>query len=915
MNNIEIYEILFDKAVIPVAQVTGDLKFIKLNPAFSDFLGYSTEELLQINVMDVVAEDDSFGIGEMQKRLAGGGEESYSFEQVFRHKSGKGITGRVKISPLLHSKKNQELYLVQVLDITGQKEIEQAYEEIKEKHETFFNNAPLAYQSLDEDGCFIDVNHYWCYVLGYKKEEVIGKWFGEIVHPDFQGKFKKGFVEFRKKGEMHDVSMKLKKKNGEYLDVVYESCVILNREGKFKQTYCTFKDITERKKSEVDLNNAIELLKKAQKIAKVGYFEHDIKKNESQWSEELFRIFRLDPEKNTASFELFKNQLHPEDRNKVRAANISNKEEAHSELRFLVNGETRYLNGRVEFILDKNGMAEKIQGIMQDVTEQKLGQLALSENEKNYRALVESLTDGVSIVQDGIIKFINKYWLNLIGFSEEEYLGRSFLEFAPEEDRDKIIQIYKDWFNGGKGFVNFESYTKTKDGRKIDLEVTTTFCTYNGKPAELAILRDITERKKAELELKEKNEEILRQNDELTESLEHIHDINTELEEAKEKAEESDRLKSSFLANMSHEVRTPMNGIIGFSGMLLKPGISEEKRNYYANIIIDSSKQLLRIVDDILDISRIETGQVKIINEQVVVNNIISDLFAFYKPKTENQRISLFPHKALNDKDSTILSDYTKLHQVFKNLLNNAFKFTNEGSIKFGYELTGKYLKFYVHDTGIGISSELQDKIFERFRQGEFGLNRKYGGAGLGLAISKNLVELMGGKIWIESEVGKGATFYFTIPYNPVYKKEKTLENKGKAGSKKSKSVILVAEDEEINYLFLEEILEELNVSILHARNGQEAVDICKEHPEVQLVFMDVKMPVMDGYTATKIIKKSRPGLPVIAQTAYAMADDRAHAFSEGCDDFISKPIEKPELIALTNKYLNMDKRYGKGKK
>ncbi len=790
MKATDLNEILFDTLAIPVVQVTTGLKFVKLNKAFANFIGYTKEELLQMSIMDIIDEADSSVITELQKKLTTSDSDMIELEQLFHNKSGDLIWGKV-----------------------------------------------IVYSCLDQNN-------------------------------------------------------------------------------KFEHIIKMIDDITKNKIAGDELSKLADVLDKTQKIARIGYYEGNMKNNTSWWSKETYEILGFDPRNTDPSLETYLSMVHPDDKplfeNRIKLLFGNGGNDFLVECRCVLPDNTiKYISDRIELIKDKDGNPEFFRGIIQDITEQKTSQLALAENDENYRALVESLTDGVCIVQNGIIKFSNKFWLSMTGSNEEEMIGMPFMEFVPVEEREKVGNMYRDWLGGSDGFVNFESFMITRDGRKVDLDITTSFCTFNGEKAELAILRDITNRKMAEFELKEKNEEISQQNDQLTESLERIYNINTELEEAKEKAEESDRLKSAFLANMSHEVRTPMNGIIGFSGLLLKPGIKEEKRNYFANIVIDSSKQLLRIVDDILDISRIETGQVKIINEKVVVNDLLMDLFAFYKLRIENQRVSIFPYKTLNDEESTIFTDKTKLYQVFNNLLNNAFKFTDEGFVKFGYELVKDKLQFYVKDTGIGIAPELHDKIFDRFRQAEIGLNRKFGGTGLGLAISKNFVQLLGGKIWIESEEGKGSTFYFTIPYKPVHKIQKKKNNITKAEgevTEENKAMILIAEDEETNYLFLEELLEETGARILHARNGQEAIDLCKDQPEIQLVLMDIKMPLMDGYTATKIIKKFKPDLPVIAQTAYAMADDKTFAIAEGCDDYISKPIEKVELIALVYKYVNKEK-------
>ncbi|MGE4289128.1 MAG: ATP-binding protein [Salinivirgaceae bacterium] len=386
-----------------------------------------------------------------------------------------------------------------------------------------------------------------------------------------------------------------------------------------------------------------------------------------------------------------------------------------------------------------------------------------------------------------------------------------------------------------------------------------------------------------------------------------------ELIKAKEKAEESDKLKSAFLANMSHEIRTPMNGIIGFSELIVQDDISPEKRKSYANIVIESGKQLLTIVDDILDISKIEVGQITLFKHPVVVNDMITELFSFYAPRAHSNNLSIFPYKNLSDEESLIFTDKQRVVQVLNNLISNAFKFTHQGQISFGYEKKGEMLEFFVKDTGTGIPEHMHQAIFERFRQVEDAVSQNNTkGTGLGLAISQKLVELLGGTIYIESEENKGTTFYFTIPY--VKPSGEDLKNHLPAAETTTDPVIthtfLIAEDEEVNYLFLYELLSKPNVMIVHAKSGIEAVEWCKKELPIDLVFMDIKMPGMDGITATQKIKKMRPNLPVIIQSAYAMDVDKERAIEAGCSAFVTKPIIKEQLLDIVNKLLQKEVLY-----
>jgi PAS domain S-box-containing protein len=387
-----------------------------------------------------------------------------------------------------------------------------------------------------------------------------------------------------------------------------------------------------------------------------------------------------------------------------------------------------------------------------------------------------------------------------------------------------------------------------------------------------------------------------------------------ELKKAKQKAEESDKLKSAFLANMSHEIRTPMNGIVGFSEMLVKKNISDEKRAQYADLIAQSTQQLLSIVDDILDLSKIETGQIVLYKQDVDVNKFIQEILSFFKLKADEKKLTLIFDQPQTNKNLTIFTDKARLMQIFNNLIANAIKFTYAGWVKTGYVLKQNLIEFYVEDSGIGIAPENHNKIFERFQQAELEISRSFGGAGLGLAITKNLVELLGGRIWVESEIEKGSTFHFSLPYSlgtyPIPKdKEIDTERKEVKPPILTESLtLLYAEDEIINFLFAEEVFSQYPVKLLHAKNGSEAVEIFKNDPKIDLVLMDIKMPIMNGYEAAQKIREINPSIPIIALTAYAMTEDRETALRNGCTDYLSKPVKSTELVEMVNKYTSLIK-------
>ena|GEM_PF-1267507 len=383
-----------------------------------------------------------------------------------------------------------------------------------------------------------------------------------------------------------------------------------------------------------------------------------------------------------------------------------------------------------------------------------------------------------------------------------------------------------------------------------------------------------------------------------------------ELKIAKEKAEESDQLKSSFLANMSHEVRTPMNGIMGFSQFLKAPDLDEENKLRYIKIINDSCQQLLVIIEDILEISKLETGQIEIILEEFEISEIVNTVYINHADLCENKGIELVLNNEIF-KQRILYSDKMKIIQILNNLLSNAMKFTHEGKIEIGVIDKDDHVEVYVKDTGIGIDNEIKEKIFERFRQAETTMSRTYGGTGLGLAIAKGYIELINGKIWVDSNIGLGSSFHFSLPYRKINKKQKDLDFNEVIDPeiKYNDAMVLVAEDEEINFQYIKRVFNGLGIdNIIRAHNGQEAVDIFNEKKDISLIMMDLKMPILNGFEATKAIKSLNNKIPIVAQTALAIPGDKQKAKEAGCDDYISKPIDYDQLLTLIEKYISIDK-------
>ncbi|MBN2348590.1 MAG: PAS domain S-box protein [Bacteroidales bacterium] len=478
--------------------------------------------------------------------------------------------------------------------------------------------------------------------------------------------------------------------------------------------------------------------------------------------------------------------------------------------------------------------------------------------------------------------YVNKSMAQQLGhLYPEELISKSDFDYFPQKTAKKLYDDEQEIIRTGHPKINMEEKLISKKGR-IRWYSTSKMPWFDENGNVIGIIGiglDITDLKEEQRKLKK----------------------------AKRLAEKADQLKSSFLANMSHEIRTPLNGILGFSQFLRNKDLSVDKKNRYLDIILSSGNQLLGLINDIIDISKIDSGQLRLNCNSFSLNNLLNQLYVYFKEELVRQKktgIYLELKKTLSELDTFIVSDELRIKQVLINLLSNAMKFTNRGSIIFGCERIDQNLTFFVKDTGIGIKEKLQSEIFERFRQVDSSYAREYGGTGLGLAISKGLIELLEGEIWVESKTNKGSTFWFTVPFIPGQKPAESPLDISQISINWEDKKILVVEDDEFSYQLLETLFEDKKIKLLHASDGLKAIQIVKNSKNIDMVLMDIKLPDIDGYTATAKIKSIQKKLPVIAQTAYASEDEKNKCLQAGCDDYIEKPLKIEKLQEILEKYL-----------
>lgn len=530
-------------------------------------------------------------------------------------------------------------------------------------------------------------------------------------------------------------------------------------------------------------------------------------------------------------------------------------------------------------------------------------QYQTNENQINHineklTVSLENMSDAfVAIDNDWKYTFLNQKACQMFEKQPEDLIGKNAWVIFPEAIGKPFHKVYYKAMRTKKEII-FEDYFLPWD-RWFENRI------IPSKEGIVVFFQDITDRKLAEQKSKDLNTKLEIRNRELYESIIQIQKINTELIHAKEKAEEGDRLKSAFLANMSHEIRTPMNGILGFTALLKEPKLTGDEQREYIGVIEKSGDRMLNIINDIVSVSKIESGQVSLSYKETSIKDQIESIYIIFKNEAAQKNIQLKINNTIIENENLIRTDQEKVQIVLSHLLSNALKFTASGSIEIGCFKNLNTITFYVKDSGIGINPSKKDVIFERFIQEDDSLNRRYEGAGLGLYISKSYVDLLGGKIWAENNSDSGSTFHFKIPIIKPHEIDKEFQTPLPQTPYINQQLkILVAEDDSISLKFISKILKIFGENLLIARNGFEAVNLCKNNPDIDIVLMDIQMPVMNGYEAIKKIREFNQDVIIITQSAFVFTDEAEKAIEVGGNGYVSKPIDKKQLIDHINEQI-----------
>ncbi len=854
---------------------------IEVNPAFCEMMGFTFNELIGNKIHMLTHPDVYDQVDKNINKLLNGQKLKHVEKSIKKD----GSIVFVELNESKFTLPNGQTGIICIAeDITERKRTQEELLISEESYKGLFNNATDAIYIQDKLGKFVDVNKGAITMYGYPREYFIGK------TPEF--------LSAPGKNDLHETSLKIKKafegkpqlfefwgidKNGR----IFPKEVRLNKGIYFgKKVVIAFaQDISERKQ-------AMDALKESRRqIATLlgnlpGMAYRCL--NDKNWtmefvSEGAYKLAGYQPNELILNKKVSYNDLIHEDDQEMVWDEIQSALKLNKPFKLTYRIHTKKRKEKWVWeqgigIYDSNRNLIALEGFISDITERKHAE---NEIRKLSRSIEQSPTIVIITDLQGTFEYVNPKFYEVTGYSSNEVIGKNPKILKSGNTPKKVYKSLWKTITAGKEWYG-EFHNQKKNG-ELYWESANIFPLKNeyGKITHfIGMMEDITIRKNME----------------------------QDLIKAKEKAEESDKLKSSFLANMSHEIRTPMNAIIGFSQLLSDPVTSEDERNHYINLIQNSGNDLLGLIDDIIDISKIEAGQIKIFKSQYFVDNILLELYDSYseylKTKKNKKDLKLIYNRPKGGHHIVIYTDIDRFKQIIRNLISNAIKFTDAGSVEFGFtvDYNKQYsnIRFYVKDTGIGISKDKLDVIFESFRQASASDTKIYGGTGLGLAITKRLVEILGDEIWVNSIPGKGSTFYFTIPYQPAFisgdeNLNGSLIKRAKKLTLDSKT-LLVVEDDDQSYFFFESILKKTNSKIVRAVDGQQAVELCKKQ-KFDLILMDIRLPKMDGYVATKKIKELWPDIKIIAQTAYAMAGEKERCFEAGCDDYISKPINIAELF------------------
>jgi len=870
-----------------------DYRIIDINKSFETLTGYSSSELTGKRISELFYDPkgssdtlsafyDKLAIEDNSERVEYFSEKSKRWYDVQLILSNDGhMTTLFEDITCLKSLQSE-------LDNTGYLLIEnerliqmsKSLTESELSYRTLFDHTIDAIYVLDGQGVFLDVNPAAMKMYGYDRDEMVGFTPEKLSAPGRNDmEMNREYISRALKGEPQRFEWWGLRKNGEIFpkDLVLNKGMYFGREVVFAMA----RDITERLQVLEALRESEDKYRSLTEQLPVGVYRTTVDGRLIYSNMALANILEYNSVEELLNINV--SQLYANPASRQKQLHVAEKRSGIVQSEFQLkrkNGELIWVrdNSRLQF--DKNGNPVYFDGIIEDITENKSAELAVKKNEANLKAIIENTLENIwSVNLNYEIQYVNEVFATAFKhtFGVQLFPGVNIIKSLP----DGLDRLWKGRYD--RAFKNEHFLFEDKidvDDSSIYIEVAMNPILIDNKVVGVSVYgRDVTDKKLAE----------------------------QKLIAAKEKAEESDRLKSAFLANMSHEIRTPMSGIIGFLNLLNEPDLSDENKSAYINIVTQSGLRLLDTINDIIEISRIESGGLQVNMSPVNVSELMGYYNGFFRQQTTQKGLDYIINNNLPADIRYFKTDRKKLDSIISNLIKNAIKFTPSGNVEFGCHLEEQNIVFYVKDSGVGIPDERLNFIFERFVQGDLSTSRPHEGSGLGLAIVKAYIEMLGGNIMVQSKLGIGTTFTFSISYFPVEEvRIKIADRVSREDVLRRGSRVLVAEDDYASYLYIQKALTGEGIVFLRTTNGEDTVKIARENPDISVILMDIKMPGMTGLEATRRIREFNQKVPIIAQTAYSLSGDREMAIEAGCNDYISKPINRKELQNLVKKYTGM---------
>jgi len=906
-----------------------DLNIVDANQRALETYQYTFDEICKLKKTDLIVPEHRT---EEEKRLKNLNQhEGYVIESIHQRKDGSRFNAEVSARIISIDGK---IFLHQIIrDITERKMVEARLREKEERFRTTLNSSGDGIITTDTQANIVNMNPVAQKLTGWTESEAQGKNIKKVFDIFDEQTHKKVECPVTKVLKNDTVVLLsnhtvLKNKNGIEIPVNDSGAPIRNEKGEITGVVLVFRDQTNERLSQKKLEESERLFHKLADNAPVGIFRTRSDGYTTYVNPFWCKLSGLTPEQATGNGWL--DAVMPEDRERVKKnweKAVNEKRLSSDEYRFLhKDGSIVYVVGNTVKEIDSHNQVIGYIGTITDITENKnyedkidhINKLLLSIRKINQ--LITTARDEDLLMKESaqiLIKTQGYSATKIILIDKNKKFKNAYFSGITQDEIELSEYNYKQniFDNCIHRAIQSESAGQILQGS----EICSTCILKNYHTSSNQVLHAQIKHNATLHGIILVSKSIHIQNDEqeldLLEELGMdigfaLYHINQQKEKerlfenlviAKEKAEESDRLKSAFLANMSHEIRTPMNGILGFTDLLRNPDLKSEEKTRYIDIVHKSGQRMLNTVNDIVEISKIEAGLVNVMERETDINQSVKELILFFSPEAEKKGLKLTFEKALPPDKKNILTDPNKLNSILTNLIKNALKYTDSGEINMGCQRKGSEIEFYIKDTGIGIPAHRQNAVFNRFEQSDISDTRAFEGSGLGLAISKSYVEMLNGKIWVESREGIGSTFYFTLPAKNNLSSKPIEYQKKKSIAKKLK--ILLAEDDEISRNYISIILKNYAYELLEAKTGVEAVELCRKNQDIDLILMDIKMPEMDGCETTQKIRAFNNEVIIIAQTAYGLSGDKEKAIKAGCNDYISKPIIKTNLQKLIRTY------------